>query len=263
MKKLAGILSLSTLFVVAACGNENVNNDEAAGANDNEANNAENVSEENEPEVEEVNEETNENESENSENEEDSEENIEEDNEAMEEVNEELDANEEEAVDEIAEDGWETQVGETVENEGGIFILRSRQDDIDTVETGPVVMEIPQVNASSGELSPDLAEMMETEDLEYIQMDVEVENTSDEDITFYVNQVTVSTNTGEQLEADFWMSDYIDSEMMAGTSHSGSFFFILENSNAEDIESIRAVWSAPINEDWDELGEEVDIDIEF
>ncbi|SDO18118.1 DUF4352 domain-containing protein [Alkalicoccus daliensis] len=247
MKKTTIILSLSTLAVLAACGNESVNNENTA-----EADNAAEESGENTPDAE-------------NEADEPAAENTEETNMETEETenNSEAEGNEEEAAEEIAEDGWETEVGETIENEGGTFTLHARQDEIDTVETGPVVMEITQVNAASGELAPDLAEMMETEELDYIQMDVEVENTADEDITFYASQATISTSTGEQLEQDLWLSDHIDGELMAGTSHSGSFFFVLENSQAEEVESLRAVWSAPHDEDWEDLGEEVDIEIEF
>lgn len=241
--------------MVAACGNgENNESAEAENTSNNEANEQTEDSEDNAA----LNEETNEPAT--------NEENSEEDTEEPATENEEAtnnNAEEEEAAEEIAEDGWDTEVGDTIENEGGTFTLHARQDDIETVETGPVVMEIEQVNAASGELAPDLVEMMETENLEYVQIDLQVENTGDEDITFYASQATIATSTGEQLEPDMWLSDHIDGEMMSGTSHSGSFFFVLENSNAEDVESVRITWSAPSNEDWEDIGEEVDIEVEL
>ncbi|GEM02055.1 protein of unknown function [Halolactibacillus halophilus] len=156
---------------------------------------------------------------------------------------------------------YETQEGEVSENEGGTFTLHSRQDQIDTINTGPIVMEIEQLNTASGELSGDLADFLESDHIEYIQMDLVVENTSDEDITFYSSQAEIATSTGEQLESDMWMSDHIEGDLMSGTKHSGSLFFILENSKAEDVESIRIKWSAPYNEDWEDVGEAVDIEI--
>jgi hypothetical protein len=250
MKKSIALLSIGTALVLSACGNAEEENNNTA-----EADNVNDSAEENAVENEE-------NENNNEAAEEDSE-NNEEDNEDVEESENNMNADEEEAADEMAEDGWETEVGETVENEGGTFTLHARQDDIDTIETGPVVIDIEQVNAASGELAPDLAEMMETEELDYVQMDLTVENTGEEDISFYASQATIATSTGEQLESDMWLSDHIDGDMMAGTSHSGSFFFVLENSNAEDVESVRITWSAPSNEDFEDVGEDVDIEIEF
>ncbi len=159
------------------------------------------------------------------------------------------------------DEDYETQVGDSTANDGGTFTLHARQDEIDTIKTGPIVMEIEQLNTASGELTGDLAEFMESDHIEYVQMDLIVENTSDEDITFYSSQAEIATSTGEQLEPDMWMSDHIEGDLMSGTRHSGSLFFILENSNAEDIESIRIKWSAPHNEDWEDVGEAVDIDI--
>jgi hypothetical protein len=251
MKKFGIGLSIAALLTVAACGSEGAN--EAANADSESSNgNNEETSESNNDSSNEAEENDTDNNSENAEADEEAEE-----------VNNEVNEDTEEVTDEVAEEGWETSVGETVENEGGTFTLHARQDDIDTVETGPVVMEIEQVNAASGELSPDLAAMMESENIEYVQMDITVENTGEEDITFYASQATIATSTGEQLESDMWMSDHIDGEMMSGTSHSGSFFFILENSNAEDIENVRITWSAPHDEDFNDIGEEVDIEASF
>ncbi|MCR6105404.1 hypothetical protein HXA34_03800 [Salipaludibacillus agaradhaerens] len=169
----------------------------------------------------------------------------------------------ENAADEIAEGAWETEVGETVETEAGTFTLHARADDIETIETGPIVMEIEQLNAQSGELSDEMAEILDTEELHMIQLDLAVENTADEDIMFYSGQATIATSTGEQLESDMWLSDYIDGEMMAGTKANGTFFFVLENSDAADVESVRLTWNAPLDEDWENVGEDVDIKVAF
>ncbi|WP_069366318.1 hypothetical protein [Salisediminibacterium beveridgei] len=223
MKKLITGMSLATLLVVAACGNDNEGNEDTnvnAGGNNTEENASNNQ-----------------------------------------EANGTNDSDD--AADEIAEDGWETEVGETVENEGGVFTLHARADDIDTIETGPVVMEVEQLNAQSGELSGEMADFMETDQLELIQMDISVENTSDEDIMFYADQAEIATSTGEQLQADMWLSDHLGGDMMGNTSSSGTIFFVLENSNAEDVEDVRITWSAPNNEDFESIGEDVDITVEY
>ena len=187
-------------------------------------------------------------------------------------VNEEntAEANEETATNDTSENGnaegddeWETAVGETVENEGGVFTLHARAEPVDPIETGPVLVEIDQLNAQSGDLSGEMAEFMETDRLEMIQLDLSVANTSDEDIAFYADQAEIATSTGEQMQADFWLSDSIGGEMMGNTNAQGTLFFVLESTHAEEVEHIRIRWSAPQNEDFERIGEDVDVTVEF
>ncbi len=158
---------------------------------------------------------------------------------------------------------FETTVGETVSNESGDFTLINRASDIPTQEDGPIVLNISQVNTAYAELKGELVDYFERESMHYIQIDMEVENTSSETIEFYASQATITTNTGEQLEADFWMSDYIEGTYIGEVKKSGSQFFILENSEAEDIEWIRIIISSPSDEDWEDLGEGIDFRVEF
>ncbi|MDE5414214.1 hypothetical protein [Alkalihalobacterium chitinilyticum] len=176
---------------------------------------------------------------------------------------EEAGATEEESQETEADNGWETQVGETVENEGGAFTLIARNDQVETQETGPMILNIPQVNAASAKLKGDVAEFLETEDIEYIQIDMEVENTSEDTITFYPAQATITTNTGEQLESDIWLSDHIDGDFFGQVKQEGSQYFILEKSKAEEIEWVRILISAPLDENWNSLGEDLDFRVEL
>jgi len=162
-----------------------------------------------------------------------------------------------------ANDGdWETAVGETIENDGGSFTLVAREDNIDTVETGPMTLDIPQLNVQDVNLSGDLLDFIEFEPTGIIQIDMEVSNTSDDDINFYPDQATITTNTGEQLEADLWFSDHIGGEYLGAVNKSGSVYYLLENSNPEDIDTIRITMSAPHTlEDWEDVGEAVDFEV--
>ncbi|GAE30000.1 hypothetical protein [Halalkalibacter hemicellulosilyticus] len=165
----------------------------------------------------------------------------------------------EQALDDVSDH----EEGDVVENEGGTFTLISKQDEIESQETGPMIVDITQVNASSGQLQGDLADFMETTEIEYIQIDMEVENTSDDTIFFYPGQATITTNTGEQLESDMWLSDHIDGEFIGAVRKSGSQFFILENSTADEIETVRIIINAPHNEEWEDVGDKIDFTVEF
>ena len=138
-----------------------------------------------------------------------------------------------------------------------------RFDQVEEKETGPIILNIPQINTISSQLKGDMAEFLETDAIEYIQIDMEVENTSDETISFYAGQPTITTNTGEQLDADMWLSDHIDGDYIGAVKKSGSLFFILNNSNAEDIEWVRIIIEAPHDENWDSVGEKIDFQVDF
>ena len=157
----------------------------------------------------------------------------------------------------------EAKVGDVVTNEAGDSKLVSRTDDIGTFESGPIKLTIEKANGVSMAVSDDYIDFFETDQLEYIQVDMSVENTSDENITFYASQAVMTTSTGEQLESDMIMSDHIDGEYIGAVKKSGSSFYILENSNAEDVESIRLIFSAASDENYDDVGEKIDIEIEL
>jgi hypothetical protein len=169
----------------------------------------------------------------------------------------------EETKDDGKDNGWETQVGETVENEGGEFTLLGRNDKVEPMQTGPIKLEIPQVNKTTGKLKGSMKEMFESDVANYIQVDVKVENTTDETISFYPDQATITTNTGEQVNSELMMSDDVGGDFIGKIKKEGSVFFFLEKSKAEDIEWVRLLIDAPHNENLESLGEPIDIKVEF
>jgi len=59
------------------------------------------------------------------------------------------------------------------------------------------------------------------------------------------------------------LSDHIDGEYIGLVKKSGTSFYILENSKAEDVESVRLIYSAPTNSDYEDIGKEIDIEVEL
>ncbi|SFA95130.1 hypothetical protein SAMN04488072_104104 [Lentibacillus halodurans] len=157
----------------------------------------------------------------------------------------------------------EAQVGDTVTSEAGETTLVSRTDDVGTFESGPINLTIDKVNGASADLTGDVAEMMETEELEYIQVDMNVDNTFEDNVSFYASQATMTTDTGEQLEPDMLLSEHIDGEFIGEVSKSGTSFYILEDSQAEDVESVRLIYSAASNDDFEDIGDEIDVEVEL
>nr|WP_289038202.1 DUF4352 domain-containing protein [uncultured Allobacillus sp.] len=155
----------------------------------------------------------------------------------------------------------EAHEGDVVTSEIGDARVVSRVDDFGTFESGPIKVTIDKANGVSLDVSDGYVEYFETDQLEYFQVDLTVENTSEDKITFYASQATMTTSTGEQIEKDRMQSDHIDADFLGPVTKNGTLIYTLENSNAEDVESIKLFFSAPLNDNWDDMGEELEIEI--
>ncbi|MYL21464.1 hypothetical protein GLW04_16290 [Halobacillus litoralis] len=157
----------------------------------------------------------------------------------------------------------DAKVGDTVTSEAGEQTMVSRTDDVGTFKSGPISLTIEKVNGVSGTLKGDAAALMDMEEIEYIQVDMKTSNSSEDHISFYASQAVMTTNTGEQLEPDMLMSDHIDGEYLGQVNKEGTSFYILKNSKAEDVESITLHYSAALNENFENIGEKIEVDVEL
>lgn len=94
-----------------------------------------------------------------------------------------------------------------------------------------------------------------------VALDTSCENTSDGTVYFYIGQSTITTNTKEQVDADMILSDYIDGEFLGNVIHSGNIVYLLQNSAADQVESITVHVDAPTDDSFSPIGDEVTIDI--
>jgi len=88
------------------------------------------------------------------------------------------------------------------------------------------------------------------------------ENTSEEDMEFYLSQATVVTNTKEQLEPDMLLSEYIEGEYLGQVQHEGYNFYILKKSTVDELQSIEVRIDAALNSNYDTVGEDIKHTIE-
>lgn len=159
----------------------------------------------------------------------------------------------------------EAQAGDTVESDAGSFNMVKRTDDIGTVETGPLAATFESAKVIDGELTEEYQDILETdsENLTYIQLDMSVENTQEEPVNFYPSQATITTNSGEQLDPDGFLGEHISGEFLDAVTQEGYNVYVLENSEAEEIEEITVRMSAPTDEDFNEVGDSVEQTITF
>ncbi|WMM31804.1 hypothetical protein Q7C08_15815, partial [Shouchella clausii] len=88
-------------------------------------------------------------------------------------------------------------------------------------------------------------------------------NSSDDTINFYIGQATITTNTGEQLEPDLLTSDHIGGEFIGAVNKSGSVRYMLESSDPNEIEWVRVLVDAPHDANFESVGDDIDVQIDF
>ncbi|MEC1261334.1 hypothetical protein P9D34_12915 [Bacillus swezeyi] len=90
-----------------------------------------------------------------------------------------------------------------------------------------------------------------------VTIEMSGENTSDDDVNFYLGQATIVTNTKEQLEPEMLISKHIEGEYLGKVKNEGANVYILKKSSVQDLKSIEIRIDAPTNNDFEPLGKEV------
>lgn len=91
---------------------------------------------------------------------------------------------------------------------------------------------------------------------------MKVENKTEENLSIYPDQSIITTNTKEQKEANIFISDDVGGDFLGQVIKEGNVIFLLD-SKAEDLKSAKLIINAPVNEDFDTLGEKIEFDINF
>lgn len=154
-------------------------------------------------------------------------------------------------VGELSEDGSQQIVAEITEPQ--------------TLTTGDFTVDIDGIVVAEWvEVPEEMMDFYDSEPTGYVAFNVGVEHAGEETIDFYISQATLTTSTGEQLETDFLISDHIEGEFIGAVSKSGVLVFMLENSDPNEIESVRFLVDSPTNfETFDDVGEDIDETFEF
>jgi len=127
--------------------------------------------------------------------------------------------------------------------------------------TGPFNYEFSGVQLKKIEVKSEYAASMLDakigDTVHAITIQASAENTSEDDMTFYLGQATIITNTKEQLEPDMFLSEHIEGEYLGQVRHEGFNVYVLKNSTVDDLTSIEVRVNAPIDADWNNVGDDV------
>lgn len=189
-------------------------------------------------------------------------ENVEEDPEVAEVVEPETES-ETEPEEAPTETGLEQQVGDVVDAEGGSRTIVGQVESInETQETGPFEMTLLHAQLSQFQPAPDYVDIFGGEDLVLITFQVEVTNNSEETNTIYPDQGVAVTDTGEQVNAEVFLSDQVGGDFFGEVTKSGDVFFLYEG-DAEEVSSVRFIIDAPHDESFESIGEGIEFTVDF
>lgn len=134
-------------------------------------------------------------------------------------------------------------------------------------ESGPIKYNIKAIQVSKlTATTDDMASALDVEkdkEVTLVAMDIEVENTSEKTISFYPDQSEITTNTKEQVSSEVFLSDSVGGDYIGKVKKSGTVFFILKNSSADDIDTITYHVDAPCDENFESVGDKVSVELKF
>lgn len=135
-----------------------------------------------------------------------------------------------------------------------------------TGEIGPMKYEIPGIQLKviepKDQATADLFEVAVGDEVHVFTIQFSGENTSEEDMSFYLGQAVAITNTKEQLDPDILLSEYIEGEYLGQVRHEGHNVYVLKNSTVDELESIELRIMAPMDSNFETVGEDVSHKIE-
>ena len=160
----------------------------------------------------------------------------------------------------------DSDVGKVTEQDGMRKEVVYTNNSLDiSGESGPIKYTATDIQVSKLTATTDsTASLLDLEkDKEYavVVAHFDVENTSDETISFYPDQSVMTTNTKEQINASLFLSDSVGGDFIGKEKKSGNVIFILKNSSADDLANVTIHIDAPHNDSFDSVGDPVEINI--
>lgn len=154
----------------------------------------------------------------------------------------------------------DSSVGKVDKSEfGRVEVIKEKKNINDLFESGPIKLTVTDIQISKVNPSPNYKSMFNDKDeVTSVVLAVEVENTSDETISFFPDQGTIVTNTKEQKGAQVFLSDEVGGDFIGQVKKKGNIIFILD-SNAEEINNVKFVLGHPSNENLENIGEDITV----
>lgn len=125
-----------------------------------------------------------------------------------------------------------------------------------TETMGPIQFAIDKVQTSRLTVAEAYSDSFDgQEEVTVVAMNMIVENTVDETMSFHPNQATLVTNTGEQVSSDLWFSDDVGGEFMGKVKKEGNVLFFVK-AKPEELTDLKVVIDGPFDENFDKVAED-------
>ncbi|MGD7045956.1 hypothetical protein [Jeotgalibacillus proteolyticus] len=149
----------------------------------------------------------------------------------------------------------------TEENEEQKVTFVYQDTDVNHIgEVGPIQFSIDAVELVSIEIKDEMmAAQWEREvgdEIHAFAIAMGFENTVDQDLDFFVPGIKAITNTKEQLQTDYSMSEHPDTQFLGQVAHDGVLVYVLEKSTVQELETIELRIPTASDADYVEYGEE-------
>lgn len=129
-----------------------------------------------------------------------------------------------------------------------------------TQTTGPMNLTISAAQVATIEPVEEYKELFNGQDIvTVVTATMAAENTLDETISWYPNQATLVTDTGQQVDADIWLSGDVGGDFLGKVKKDGDVIWVLKHDEA--IKNVKIHIGAPHNANFDNVGEDLAIDI--
>lgn len=162
-----------------------------------------------------------------------------------------------EEPEEAPETETQTEEAEAQETELGTNQIHLKNKALDIAETmGSVQFKVDKVQTSRLKVAEAYRDSFDgKEEVTVVVFNVIAENTVEDTISFYPNQSTLVTNTGEQIDANLWFSDDVGGDFLGEVKKEGNVFFFAE-AMPEELAELRLIVGGPTNTDYEKLAEE-------
>lgn len=154
---------------------------------------------------------------------------------------------------------------EAVETESEIGKMKTiyQKKDLNmAIENGPVKGTLAKVRYATLEPSPEYKSMFNEEEIiTLITIEASLENTVDDTTNFYLDQATLVTDTGQQVDAEVFLSDNVGGEFLGKVKKEGNIQWVLKHD--ESIKKITLHVSGASNSNYDRVGEDAKYEISF
>lgn len=148
------------------------------------------------------------------------------------------------------------------ESEIGKLTIEHKDKDLDeNAKSGPINININAVQISHLEVEEDQQYLFDDrEEVTVIALKISVENTSEDTMGIYPDQGTITTNAGDQIDADMFLSDSIGGDFYGEVKKEGDVVFILDTP-ANEIKEITYILDAAHDEDFDSSGDNIKMSV--